>query len=302
MDRTKSIGGSDSPVILGVSPFKDRLTLWGQKRGTLPPEEETPAMKRGKILEPIVANLYSEATGRKLEFAPTNKPHPDYPWLTGSIDRMIVQPETDIMEAPLEIKCPGLKVFAKCLRQGVPEYYMVQNQHYQAVIGKTWGSLAVFNAERWELIFFDVNRDDELINMIIVKDAEFWQMVQDGVPPVELPAPVLDLPKVEPQEVYTLDSPDWAYAVKRFRESRSLREEAEVLEKESQEVIQMLMAEHTVVEGDGLRVYWKEQAGRKSVDGKLLQATHPDIYQQVLKQGKPFKSFRPYFLKEVEIE
>jgi len=62
-----------------------------------------------------------------------------------------------------------------------------------------------------------------------------------------------------------------------------------------------MLEEHNaeVAEGAGLRVYWREQAGRRFVDSKKLKALYPDIYNQVLKQGKPYRAFRAYILKEV---
>ena len=163
----------------------------------------------------------------------------------------------------------------------------------------------MFNAERWELVFFNVDRDQEIIDLIIAKDAEFWMLVQTGEEPAPTKeSPVLNLPPTEPAEVLTLDTPEWKIAVEQYREAKALREEAEALETQAKREIQSILEEHNaeVAEGAGLRVYWREQAGRRSVDGKKLKALHPDIYNQVLKQGKPYRAFRAYFLKGEDVE
>ena len=71
--RRRGIGGSDTPVVvLGERhPFRTPRQLWEEKTGRSPDVEETPAMRRGTVLEPVVADLYREVTGRKLRFQST---------------------------------------------------------------------------------------------------------------------------------------------------------------------------------------------------------------------------------------
>ena len=57
-----------------------------------------------------------------------------------------------------------------------------------------------------------------------------------------------------------------------------------------------------VAEGYGVRVYWKESPGRKSVDSNKLKKLYPEIWAECLKVGKSYKSFRAYFLKNQVIE
>lgn len=50
--RKRSIGGSESPTILGVNPWETPTELWERKTGRRPNPEETPAMRRGRTLNP----------------------------------------------------------------------------------------------------------------------------------------------------------------------------------------------------------------------------------------------------------
>ena len=301
-ERRKGLGGSDSPVVLGVSPFKTKLDLWMEKRGLIEEPEATPAMKRGTVLEPVVAKLYQEATGRKLRRKPRILQHKKYPFLIADIDREIVSING---KGPgvLEIKCPGIRVFSQCKRKGLPEYYLVQLQHYLEVTGRRWGSFAVFNAERWELIWFDVEKDNELIEMIVKEDAEFWEKVIRGIPPKES-KPTIKLPVAEPTEIVKIDTDEWKEAVTRLKEAQKLREEAEELEEEAKARIQALMEQYNaqVAEGAGARIYWKWQKGKESIDTRRLKKEMPEIWEKYKKQGKPYRAFRPYFLKEVSYE
>jgi putative phage-type endonuclease len=297
-ERKRGLGGSDSPVILGVSPFKTPRELWEEKRSQdIIEARPTPAMQRGTMLEPVVAELYHDTTGRELVTVSEPYVDPELPVMRGNIDRLIDGNGTP--PGVLEIKCPGLHVFGKIKREGVPEYYMVQLQHYLAVTGCQWGSLAVFNAEQWELLFFDVQRDDGLINLIRVKDAEFWQLVQEGVPPEEIDqTATLDLPKVGGELIKT-DSEQWSKAVERLRVAQELKKEAEALEDEAKADIVGLMTAHEadVVEGAGARIYYREQSGRVSIDTARLRREMPDVAEKYSKQGKPFRSFRAYYLR-----
>ncbi len=87
-DRQKGIGGSDSPSVLNISPWKTARELWAEKRGLVPLDQEpTPAMKRGAVLEHIVADMYAEVTGREVRVVKEQLTHPEHSWMHGNIDR-----------------------------------------------------------------------------------------------------------------------------------------------------------------------------------------------------------------------
>jgi putative phage-type endonuclease len=272
--------------------------LWEIKTGLHPDPDETPAMARGKYLEDLVADLYVEKTGRRLWRSRRTMVHPAHDFMLAHIDRQIVA-EDERGPGVLEIKCPGLRIFSECKRQGLPSHYAVQLQHYLAVSDRKWGAFAVFNAERWEMIFFDVNRDDELIDIIIARDAEFWQAVVEGRP-VEEEAPALELPPAEPSEIVTMDSPAWANAVERLREAREILREAAVLEADAEAALKKIMESSgaAVAEGAGARIYFRLQDGRESFDLKRFRKDHPELeLAGYMKRGNPFKTFRPYFIE-----
>lgn len=295
--QREGVGGSDTPTVMGVNPFETALELWEKKTGRRDQQDPTPAMMRGTALEPMAAEIYAEKTGRKIRRVNTMLRHTEHSWMTGNIDREILNDGRG--PGVLEIKCPGLQVFGKAKREGLPAAYGLQLQHYLAVSNRRWGAFAVFNAEKWELIFFDIDADPELQNLIIAKDAEFWQCVQDDRPPVLDAAPALDLPTVGPSELITIDSPEWKIAVERLREAREIKTEAEALEDEAKAALQDIMTTQgaDVAEGSGARIYWKQSPGRVTVDSRRLQKEQPEIYSQYAKTGQPFKTFKPFFLR-----
>lgn len=65
----------------------------------------------------------------------------------------------------------------------IPDEYMLQIQHYMAVTGFKAAYIAVLiggNTFRWRL----VERDEELIAMLVQLEAEFWDCVKNDTPPL----------------------------------------------------------------------------------------------------------------------
>jgi len=301
--RKSGLGSSDMPAVLGVSPWVRPEDLFEIKKGRRPEPEESPAMKRGKVLEAVAAELYQERTGRKLWRSNQTIRHRNYNWMLAHLDRRIVGEDKGV--GALEIKCPGLRTFAKCRREGLPYYYLVQLQHQMDVAGYEWGAFAVFNSELWEMIYFDVPRDQELIDLIHEKGAEFWNLVQtEEFYPADWSGPLAEAKPVEipdaKQRVITIESAEWAAAIERLRDAKEILTEAQALEKEAQAELMKLMeaAGAAAAEGAGARIYWIPQAGRRTFDVKAFAKKHPEIdLAPFYKNGAETRPFRPFFLR-----
>ena len=64
----------------------------------------------------------------------------------------------------------------------VPNHYMSQIQHYLAVTGYKWAIIVVLIGGN-KMKDFYIDRDDEIIEMLIEKEREFMAMVESGTPP-----------------------------------------------------------------------------------------------------------------------
>ena len=308
-DRRTGLGGSDSPVVLGVSPFKTRQELWQEKMGLIETKELTsPAIKRGNTLEPIVADLYAAVTGRKVEIVKQRIVHPQYPHIYAHIDRRIID---DKQKGPgvLEIKCPGVAVFGKCKREGLLESYLVQLAHYLGVTGYKWGAFAVFSAEQWELLSFDIRPDKEMIKIIFAEDNKFWEYVKSGEEPPAQEVK-LELEPVGSSELVNMDKINpviWADMVQKYAEAKAMEDEAKALKDLYEEKIkeEMLRAGASVAEGGGARIYFRDQAGRMTLDKRAFAQGNKlayEIYESYMKQGKPSKPFRFYSVRPITHE
>lgn len=66
IDRTRYLGSSDSPAILGMSDFKNAKDVWVEKKYPLYQIKPTKDMKRGNYLEPALLKYASDETGYKI--------------------------------------------------------------------------------------------------------------------------------------------------------------------------------------------------------------------------------------------
>jgi putative phage-type endonuclease len=99
--RRQGVTASEIAVILGLSPYSSPYALYHQKTGTLPPQEDSAVMERGRVLEPYIAGKFAEmhpelalmGSGREL-FA-----HSSRRWQLATPDRF----------ASEALKCPPAK-------------------------------------------------------------------------------------------------------------------------------------------------------------------------------------------------
>lgn len=194
-NRFNGIGASDVATIVGANPWKSAYTLYHEKRRELPVQEQTIAMEVGHFLEPYVAGLYEKETGLTLrdpgQF--TVYRHDSFPELFCTPDRFAFNGNgaswmdefRDGTAKVVELKTTG-QFNAKAWREGDPPLdNEVQLQIQMAVLGLECGSLAGLVANR-EFHWFDRDRNDKLIKLIMPKLKEFWERVQNGdAPPVD---------------------------------------------------------------------------------------------------------------------
>lgn len=183
-ERRKGVGGSDAPVVAGLSKWKSPHELYLEKRGELPAPDldDVEHIRWGIRLEDAVADEYAERTGRKVRRVNRVLQHPEYPFMLASLDRDVVG-EKRI----LEIKTTGDAAFRanEWGAEGsdeVPDVYFVQVQHYLAVTRAELADLAVLiGGQRMKI--YEIPRDDAFIADLIEAERGFWTCVESGTPP-----------------------------------------------------------------------------------------------------------------------
>jgi putative phage-type endonuclease len=177
--RSGIIGGSDAPVIMGVSPWTTIHKLWELKMGLREPSPDNPAMARGRMMESEALDAWMGFTGETA--IPMCVQHETLGFVGASLDGA-----TFDGALLLEIKCPGEKDHAAACETGqVPVKYWPQNQHQLACVPEAellhyWSYRPRYHEPK-KLI--EVRRDQAYIDDMLEKEDRFWEAVKAGRPP-----------------------------------------------------------------------------------------------------------------------
>lgn len=170
-ERNKSLGGSDAAAALGMSRWKTPLALWAEKTGQVIPPDISGRLdvRLGNRLEQVVAELFTEETGKKVKLSDEVQVHPKYPFLVGHLDRTI-DGEDAIFEAKT---ASGWKV-REWSEDEIPAEYQIQVMHYLGVTGKARGYIACLIGGNQKLVIKTIERDEAMIKSIIEREVAFW--------------------------------------------------------------------------------------------------------------------------------
>lgn len=178
------VGSSDAAAILGLSRWETAHTLALRKLGRLAAAEDTPLLRLGRLVEPAVAELYTEQTGRKAgRPACRTYRNPERPWQVASPDFLVEGDGAE--EGALEVKLVNPWDWREWGEPGtdqVPEAYLVQVQHQMAVLGLPWCDLAPLVWGQ-RLRVYRVRRHDLLIERITRAEEAWLDLVRQGKAP-----------------------------------------------------------------------------------------------------------------------
>lgn len=168
-ERQHFIGGSDIAGILGLSRWATPLSVWAAKTGQfIPVDEETLAKKLGVRLEEVIAELFTEKTGLRVQRANERRIHPKYPHFVAQIDRLIVG--TDEL---LECKTASGWKKKDWADDEIPAEYIAQVMWQLAVTGRKRGHIAVLiGNEDFRVKIID--RDPVMIAEMLKRAEAFW--------------------------------------------------------------------------------------------------------------------------------
>ena len=291
--RKQGIGGSDASVVCGVSRYKSPVELWLDKTGQLPPQEAGEAAYWGTQLEPFVRAEFTKRTGIEVQCVRQLLQSGELPFMLANLDGVCEVPDygTCVFEAKT----------ASAYKAGewddaIPDEYQLQIQHYMAVTGYAGAYIAVLiggNTFRWKF----VERDEELISMLIDLEADFWKHVQDCTPPPldgsEASAKFLAqrFPNSTPMSQITL--PDAAAdLLVQYDEACEELETVTRRKQEAENILKEMMGDNEVGTAGGHIVTWKS-VSQERLDSKTLKAEHPTLYKKYANQT----SYRRFTIK-----
>jgi putative phage-type endonuclease len=132
---------SETPAVLGISPWATPYQLWLQKTGRAEAETNE-AMRHGTAMEPLARHAYEVETGNVMQPLVLQ----DGPYCA-SLDGLTLEGELLVeIKAPLRGRSSTLW---RAVAEGqVPEHYRMQIQHQLMVSGARLAHLWVFDGER----------------------------------------------------------------------------------------------------------------------------------------------------------
>ena len=169
-ERKKGIGASEAASVLGLNPYRTPLEVWMQKKG-LVETLETPAMRLGTRLEPVIAEMYQDATGLEL-IQPFTMIYPKNPIIYATPDRIIRGKSKG-----LEIKTANARMAENWGEEGtdeIPQHYLIQCILCMAVTDlPEWDVAALIGGQDFRI--YNIQRDIDLENSIIEKLLAWWE-------------------------------------------------------------------------------------------------------------------------------
>lgn len=264
-ERDKGIGGSDAAAVCGVSHYETAIGVWMKKKG-LKKTEQNECMEWGTLLEDVIAKKFFEKAKNDNIFSDKETmvsttyiyQSKDYPFMLANIDRLILDDEGKILTF---VECKNVSHWRESEFEGelIPDEYMIQIQHYMAVLELDYCYLAyLIDGNHHE--YKKVLRDEDLISMIIVLENQFNDLLKSD----EMPEPsgndydnLQSVYKKTRKEVIGFEEDEQIELVNLYAQKK---EELSNLENEVDEIknkIVSIMKENEEAIAGKYRLYWK---------------------------------------------
>lgn len=278
-ERMTGIGGSDAGAICGVNPYKTQYEVWLEKRGLTQSQDESEAMRWGLILEKPILKEYERISGNKARPHDALVRHPQYEYMIAHVDGIIVSPDGSKVEGILEIKTAGefaKKDWGMPGTDIIPESYNLQVQHYMAVLGLPYADVAALIGGR-DFRIYHILRNELIINYLIQREGEFWELVKNGTPP---PIDDSESAKNHLAAIYPKDiverippTPEISDAVEMLLRQKDAKKAIEKAITGLENEVKAHMGEAGMMLTDAWKVTWKKNKDTAKVDWQQVAAT-----------------------------
>lgn len=282
--RKAGIGGSDVAALLGLSKWKTPFQLWQEKTGRVESDiEGSERMHFGQVLEQVVADEFSRRNNLKVERR--NNMFVKDEILLANIDRKIVG-----RKAVLECKTADkftAHLWGDDATEQVPEYYLTQVTHYQAVTdNRDPACLAVLiGGNEYRQYWIEYNPD--LGDFIAEKCIAWWNsfVKTDTPPPATQGDDLASYYKYSAGSsiTATVDILNAAEALK------IIKDQVKELEKQKKdlefEIKDFIGGSEVLIATDGSKLATWKQSISKRIDVTALRCDFPEIAFQVEKES-----------------
>lgn len=275
--RQSGIGGSDAGTILGVNKWKSKTQLFFEKvNPELKQQVDNEFIYWGNVLEDVVAKEFETRTGKKVRKNNKMLRHPEHEFMLANLDRVIVGEK-----ALLECKTTSQYNIDQWKDDEIPASYLCQIQHYMAVTGYEKAYIAVLCGGN-QFIWKEVPRDDELIEIIIIAEKDFWynNVLAGVIPEIDGSDATKDFlnhmyKDIDETEVQLSD--DVETLLTALEQVKQEEKELKELKTQYENKIKHILGNNLAGKTSGYQVTWKPQV-RKTLDTKKIR----EIYGEQL--------------------
>lgn len=269
------IGGSDAGAIIGMNPYNSAFAVWAEKTGKTEPFGGNIATRTGTLLEDLVARLFMEETGKKVQKLNFTLVNDAYPFACANLDREIIGED-----AFLECKTTNNLVNVKKFRNGeFPDVWYAQVTHYMAVTGAKKAYLAVLSECR-DFRIFELERDEDEIAALMDAERAFWNdyVLTGQTPPADgHSATSSAIRQMWPED--DGDAADLTECAEALEQRKALNEQIKALKTEVDALdnsIKTVMGDAAKGSCGRFTVSWKLQ-NTSALDREKIKADYPDI-------------------------
>lgn len=266
--RKSGLGGSDAPVIEGLSPYKTKRELFFEKRGERVEDDDSKdfIFAKGHKTEALIrqefCSLILAETGFQIEMAPVCLRHPEFEYIIVSLDGR------DSKLGVLEAKLVGQEDLRNAREGHLPAHHYSQMQHQfwaaEEEVGQWFGHDGKKNGA---LVM--VKRNEEYIKRYSDKAHQFWFDLRAGKVPAHGPRDYMEINDPLMQEL---------------RDAKILAENAEIAFKIIKDEVTKKYGKHPLLSSIGLKMWEVEREGSLNL---LKVPEIEDLVNEAVKELDP---------------
>lgn len=314
--RRKKIGGSECSVALNMNPWCSPLQLFAEKMEIMV-REQNEAMGWGHYMEDVVAQKFAdEHPSLKLQSSPTLQ-HNAFDWIIATPDRICLDDQQQ-KTVLLQIKNVGPNSTDEWGDPGtdeIPDYVACQVQWEMGVVRSLWrpkdkkhvtmptmpektvvGACLGGQSPRW----YEVAWDEEFFDVIRKANEKFVKefLIPEIAPPMDYASAwsekfLQNRHKHSSEDMIEATDNDRLLA-EVYRESRATMNLAKAAMFAAKVRLEERIGDHGGIEGDGLKITWKEQRGDLEMEKLILSLKSLGVTQETIEtfRAPPSRVFR----------
>lgn len=280
--RRKAIGGSDVAAILGLSRWKSQWDVYMSKTtDTFDSTDESPVLKRGRILEPAIASWYAEEHGVTLSHTDPNT------IVMGPEEWMAASPDAFVNDGEYGLEVKSSRVafgWGETGTDKVPVDYALQCHWYMACTGLKRWDVAVFLMMEDDFRWYRLNRDEAVIQRIVTECRGWWHkyIIGGEKPPIDGSngaSIYLQSKFPREQDLARAASEDERAVITKLESTKAQIRSLEDDKDRLQNILAERVGEREGLYWGGGKLTYKAQ-DRRTIDAKGLRAAHPEIAEE----------------------